>query len=186
MTFNIKEICEYDKSLAVEILNLIKKEHWDLDNIRQKVFKVHEQTKTIKLRHVKDLNFNDTNFINYPLFDEYKGSIEKILKIISNYYKIYDYCCILTKLDANGKIDSHVDIGSVYFEKSHRLHIPIKTNENVIFFVKNNSKNMEVGKIYEINNTNVHGVINNSYEDRIHLIIDIFEKKLNEINYKYF
>jgi len=40
--------------------------------------------------------------------------------------------------------------------------------------------NMEVGKVYEINNLTTHSVENNSIENRIHIIMDIFDKNIKE------
>ena len=39
-------------------------------------------------------------------------------------------------------------------------------------------KYLEKGYIYEINNALVHGVENNSNEDRIHLIIDFIDSNI--------
>jgi hypothetical protein len=41
-------------------------------------------------------------------------------------------------------------------------------------------ENMKVGKIYEIDNLNSHSVENHSTENRIHLIMDIFDKNIKE------
>jgi hypothetical protein len=180
MTFEIKELCDITEDLSKPLLNSIDKDHWKISTTRQKVYEVHRFTETIRLRHVKDLDFNNFKFVNYEMFDYYKPFIDNYLKIISNYFDIKDYTALLVNLKPKGMIDTHTDGGSRYFQLGHRLHIPIKTNENVFFTVGNMRENMKVGKIYEINNLAEHSVENHSTENRIHLIMDIFDKNIRE------
>ena len=56
---------------------------------------------------------------------------------------------------------------------SHRIHVPIKTNKNVLFSVDGEKRELNQGEIIEINNLKDHFVENNDpNEDRIHLIMD--------------
>jgi aspartyl/asparaginyl beta-hydroxylase (cupin superfamily) len=57
-------------------------------------------------------------------------------------------------------------------EFCNRTHIPIKTNDNVLFTVAGETINMKEGEIWEFNNQKYHSVHNNGDEDRWHLIID--------------
>lgn len=180
MTFEIKELCEISKDISKNLLSSINKEHWKIDTTRQKVYAEHRFTETIRLRHVKDLNFNNFKFVNYEVFEYYKSHIDEYLKVLSNHFEIKDYTALIVNLKPKGMIDTHTDGGSKYFQLGNRLHIPIKTNENVFFTVGNMRKNMEVGKIYEIDNLNSHSVENHSTENRIHLIMDIFNKNIKE------
>lgn len=180
MTFEIKEICQVEQSLSDNLLSLIDKEHWKIDTERQKTYEVHRFTETIRLRHVKNLDFNNFRFVNYETYNHYKSIIDQYLDIISNYFTIKDYTVLIVNLKPKGIINPHTDNGSRYFELGHRLHIPIKTNENVSFTVGNTTMNMKVGGIYEINNLTTHSVKNNSTENRIHIIMDIFDKNIKE------
>ena len=180
MTFEIKEICNYAENVANDLLSAIKKEHWKIDTTRQKVYDVHRFTETIRLRHVKNLDFSNFKFVNYGVFEYYKPYIDQYLKVLSNYFEIKDYTALIVNLKPKGMIDTHTDGGSRYFQLGHRLHIPIKTNENVFFTVGNMRENMKIGTIYEIDNLNSHSVENNSTENRIHLIMDIFDKNIKE------
>lgn len=71
----------------------------------------------------------------------------------------------------NTEIEPHDDYGDM-FEKSHRIHIPLITNENVLFNIEEKSFHFSSGEVIEINNLKSHSVQNNSNFDRIHLIID--------------
>jgi len=167
----IKTICQTNFILKVEDLN-----HWKNNTSRQEEYEQHKFTETIFLRFRKDLNAcSNFMLIDYPLMDVYRKHIKNYLNILSQHYKIKDYSVIIANLKSNGIIPLHYDCGN-YFELSHRIHIPIKTNENVLFKCGNVLSNMKTGFIYEIDNVgSAHGVINNSNEDRYHIIFDIFE-----------
>lgn len=180
MTFDIKQLGEYDDTLAQDLLSSINPEHWKISTERQKVYEVHRFTETIHLRHVKNLDFTNFRFVNYEMFEFYKSFIDKYLQILSKFYEIKEYSALLVNLKPKGIIDPHTDGGSRYFELGHRIHIPIKTNENVFFTVRETRENMKVGNIYEINNLGMHSVENYSTENRIHLIMDIFDKNIKE------
>ena len=68
MTFEIKEICQVEQSLSDNLLSLIDKEHWKIDTERQKTYEVHRFTETIRLRHVKNLDFNNSFSIFHRQF----------------------------------------------------------------------------------------------------------------------
>ena len=75
-------------------------------------------------------------------------------------------------LPSGGKILEHYD-GGLGFTLSHRIHVPIKTNKNVLFSVDGEKRELNQGEIIEINNLKDHFVENNDpNEDRIHLIMD--------------
>jgi len=110
MTFEIKEICQVEQSLSDNFLSLIDKEHWKIDTARQKTYEVHRFTETIRLRHVKNLDFNNFRFVNYETYDYYKSIIDQYLNIISNYFTIKDYTALIVNLKPKGIITMEVDI----------------------------------------------------------------------------
>ena len=75
-----------------------------------------------------------------------------------------------------GKIKRHYDDG-LNFSLSHRIHLPINTNSESVFFIGDQSFNLKQGQLVEINNKKDHHVENNSTYDRIHLIIDYIPSK---------
>jgi aspartyl/asparaginyl beta-hydroxylase (cupin superfamily) len=79
---------------------------------------------------------------------------------------------MLVKLFAGEKISVHVD-GAPLLVDVHRCHIPIVTNDKVVFKINDGKYYLEKGSIYEINNVVPHGVDNNSDVDRVHLMVDI-------------
>ncbi len=78
---------------------------------------------------------------------------------------------IAAKLTAGKTITSHTDHHQS-FHQSHRIHVPITTNNKVRFMIDGRPYRMKVGEAYEINNQKRHGVINSGDEDRITFIFD--------------
>lgn len=62
-----------------------------------------------------------------------------------------------------------------YFRKTIRIHIPIITNNDVIFYCNDAFFNMRSGEVWAINNLSKHGVINQHPTiDRYHIIVDMY------------
>tara|TARA_Y100000004_G_scaffold27216_2_gene27738 strand:+ start:4360 stop:4893 length:534 start_codon:yes stop_codon:yes gene_type:complete len=75
------------------------------------------------------------------------------------------------------KIKPHYDTG-LMFSLSHRIHLPIVTNNESIFMIGNQEFKFKVNQLIEINNKKVHSVVNKSKDQsRIHLIVDYLPLK---------
>ena len=81
---------------------------------------------------------------------------------------------MLARLEAGHVIDRHVD-GAGANLHTHKIHIPLQTNEKALFHIDDKSFNLKEGVGYEVNNIIPHGVENYGDEDRIHLIFEVFE-----------
>lgn len=168
----------YDISNILKLLEE-KQVDWLEYTARQKACRDMFHTETIKI--VYDNDFFSTNF--KPVFTKNYDIFEKDLKNISEIIKKnsdnngYLLRAILTKLFKKSKIPTHVDNANGTFKFSKRIHIPIITNDQCIFHVGQESLNMKVGEIWEMNNDKLpHSFVNDGDEDRVHLIIDWCEK----------
>ena len=96
----------------------------------------------------------------------------------------------LMKLRAGTKIAKHTDKvdKDIKSGKIIRLHIPVVTNENVVMksWLKSGIAefHMSKGECWWLDVSLPHQVDNNSDEDRIHLVVDIFNN--DTINERYF
>ncbi|OEK03953.1 aspartyl beta-hydroxylase [Roseivirga sp. 4D4] len=81
----------------------------------------------------------------------------------------------LMKLTAGSEIKEHRDYD--LDEEDVRLHIPIQTNEDVHFYVNQKEVLMAEGECWYLRLSDPHRVMNNSEQDRIHLVMDM---KLND------
>ena len=77
----------------------------------------------------------------------------------------------LAKLLPGSMIPEHMDT-NITLTHSHRVHMPVVTNEKVMFSVGGEKKHLREGEVWEINNKKAHWVENKSEEARIHLILD--------------
>jgi len=87
--------------------------------------------------------------------------------------------CLLAKMNPGSTIPVHHDTG-FWVPRSHRLHVPIITNERVVFRVGLNENEMirfafDEGYIIELNNQAKHAVDNFWDGTRVHLIFDYVE-----------
>jgi hypothetical protein len=61
-----------------------------------------------------------------------------------------------------------------YFSSTFRIHIPVVTNDKVLFFCHNAFFHMPAGEVWTVNNLSDHAVINDHpTEYRTHIIVDI-------------
>ena len=104
---------------------------------------------------------------------ELQEELEPLVNRIADYYQNNGFLVrmLLTQMAPGSEIPEHVDSGPALMN-CHRVHIPITTNDKVIFTVDGEKKNMQVGEFWEIDNSQDHSVENQGNEDRIHLIVD--------------
>ena len=163
---NFRFIGNFD---VLNIVDRLKDLNWNYFTWRQENRSGLEHTETIPL--IWENNFRYYNPWEY--LDSFKDELEKIKVIITKAVGPGDYItAVFTKLYAGHDISPHIDIGQP-FRDNPRIHIPITTNTNCLFTVGDETVNMKVGEMWEINNFNkVHSVHNRGLTDRIHLMID--------------
>ena len=157
--------------LLNEVLNLTT-EDWTRYTERKKTGGIaSKNTHTIPLMYDKKHRLNSKILHeNYDIFSAY---IEEIVLAASKHLgDVYTQQAMLAKLTAGTVIPTHMDKGPLT-AKTHRIHVPVLTNEECIFSVGNESMNLKPGQIWLIDNVNrYHGVENTGNSDRVHLIID--------------
>ena len=105
-------------------------------------------------------------------FDNIKNTLLPIYKKEYGNGKIIR--AIITRLKPNSEIPSHKD-GGTSLIICNRTHIPLQTNNNILFYVGGEERILKVGEVWEIDNSKIHSVKNNSNKYRTHLIIDYFK-----------
>lgn len=80
--------------------------------------------------------------------------------------------CIINKIKPGGRIYPHEDTPS-HADYYSRFHIVLQSSPGVIFIAGDEQVYMGTGECWWFNNKLNHEVINNSADDRIHLVIDI-------------
>ena len=137
----------------------------------------HSATKSVPL--IFDENRKDA--IKQKDYFLFENELEKITKIFKKVYGDGNlFTALLINLPAGKKIGSHIDVGE-NFDLSHRVHIPIITNDKCFFNVDIETKNLKEGEMWEIdNNGKYHWVSNEGNCDRIHLLVDWMALKKNK------
>jgi aspartyl/asparaginyl beta-hydroxylase (cupin superfamily) len=175
-----KKVCVIEQSLIDDFLSIIDENDWYVANYRDKAGNMSD-TNSIPIMHTKlcASGLNSMKAIDdikpEPLYEKYKNPLNLILQELKKYYEFDKYSAFLARLKPNGVIGSHIDSGK-FLTLCHRIHVPLQTNSNVEYLIDNKKYYWEIGNAYEFDNTRMHGVINNSNEYRIHLVINLYPK----------
>ena len=165
-----------------DILNKLlsyPEEEWWIDRTRQQMPPfVHKETTTIFVSEITATWQLGQPF--EPIFRLKDLELWKMIEpIVSHYEKKHNGKmgkAAFLRLPGNKIVDRHYDEGD-YLGLVHRHHIAIQTNEDAIFLINTEEKNIKAGDCWEINNARLHGVRNNGTTDRIHLLLDIMPNK---------
>ena len=178
--FNFKNHGNYDidniKNIIVKLSN-----EWFVNTSRQDTYDTHKNTISYFM-YQTDLNWKngETFLVNAKAED--KKLLELIEPIIKDLEIIHNGVrgnVLFIKLVAGTDIAPHHDGGN-YLDCTRRHHVPIITSDKTFFSVGLEKINMATGECWEINNTRLHSVENNSDIDRVHLLIDIMPNKYLE------
>ena len=169
---------DFDVEPIRKKIEQIPDDKW-LESKREQRFDIHSDTQSLDLIHF----FRDENTKpDYrELYFELQEELRPIVDRIAGFYQNNGFLVrmLLTKMPPGSAIPEHVDSGPALMN-CHRVHIPITTNDNVLFIVGGEEKTMRVGEFWEINNAFDHSVENKGNEDRIHLIVDWMPNTLEQ------
>jgi aspartyl/asparaginyl beta-hydroxylase (cupin superfamily) len=162
-----KVIMEIDNFYCENLLKIFDKQY---NKIHNKLY-----NRPIFFKEVEcDFTVNRFKIENKKKYDEFIEISKNLLDKLKDLYGSGKFWNIqIAKMRGGGVILPHTDSG-IGFILSHRIHIPLVTNENVIFKVDNEEFYFAKGNVYEINNIKEHSVLNHNPPDynRIHLIFD--------------
>ncbi len=180
---NFSYIGSVDTAELKRLVLDLSEEQWDSFAVRQQRYEVHRHTQTIGL--VYDPDFRHTHPTRLPTLQVFESAIRPALamtaehfeetpqgqRLIKQYGLGYFIRATLVKLKAGCGITAHQDL-NFSLTHSHRVHLPIITNDDVWFTVGNEALNIKEGQLIEINNRRMHSVENKGSADRVHLILD--------------
>jgi len=147
---------------------------WDADRYRQQAFSVHRHTRTLRAVWTEPAGFPHASTQVHPLWAQVEPLVSPVLAAIAA--RLPHPCrlanAMFARLDPGGHISMHSD-GGAFFATCHRVHVPLRTQPQVMFVVGGERVQMAVGEAWEIDNTRLHGVTNAGSEPRVHLIVDL-------------
>ncbi len=152
---------------------------WDLDDSRQGVADAVAQT--------------DAVLIRYPVFDdgsEYVGSTDTpwriaarelpsvrgvVLRLMSAVGAYSLGRVLISRLRPGGSIAPHADAGVAYADQPHiaRYVVVLQGQPGSLFVCGDETVCMLTGEVWTFAAPVLHSCVNNSTEDRLHLIVDL-------------
>jgi hypothetical protein len=121
-----------------------------------------------------EVKLRDTHLLGDPSF---RAVRDIMTQIPSTFERVR-----LMKIKAKSAIGKHSDRIDKDFGFNDgnivRIHVPIRTNEDVVFYLwegrEKTFNHLKTGHFYYVDVRAPHSVINNSNEDRIHLVMDTY------------
>jgi hypothetical protein len=134
---------------------------------------VHDTEEALK-SHLA--NFDQHENYDQPIFKQLPEARKYIFDLMAAVKGERLGRCMINKLKVGGQIYPHADT-PVHAEYWDRFHIVLQSAPGSNFRCGDEWVNMETGDVWWFNNKLEHEVINNSGDDRIHLVIDIRTSK---------
>ena len=157
------------------LVNKFKEEDWLAYKERKKTGGIASAySDTIPLIYNPKIRSNKP--IPHQHYEVFAGHINNVLLAANPHIgNLIATQAMLTRLQPKSMIKTHKDRGELT-QVSHRIHVPIVTNDKCLFTIEHDQKNLKAGEIWMIDNTDrFHSVENGGDEHRIHLIVDARE-----------
>jgi len=169
--YNILGHIECIKSLTEKVKSISHKEwgSW----VDRKVFIDQQDSNTIPVFNLPDRENRvfKNKIYNVKINNLLEEELQECYNRIEEYYPGEPKRVLLVSLSAGCNVQAHTDCG-YHLETCRRVHVPIITNNKVLFLCNGVQVPMAAGSLVDFNNNVQHEVINRSLQDRIHLIID--------------
>jgi hypothetical protein len=173
-----KIVCDIDETIIDSIVDAFTEDDWHVSDYRNKAGGM-SKTNTIPIMHTPLCRTGQCDMEPIKqlrkelLYDKYFPLVEPVLDKLREHYQFRQYAIFIARLSPKSSINPHADSGN-FLELCNRIHVPLVTNPEVKYMIDKNFYYWQRGKIYEFDNTRLHGVYNNSDEYRIHLVINLY------------
>lgn len=164
-------VLDVDVSELREEVNKLTNEQWIDWELRQNRYKVHSATQSYPFYFSEYGETAKPYNLDTKLWELTKPIIEKIEQLYNRRAEV----SLLVKLLPFKSIRPHTDGG--WFINTHRIHIPIITDPNILFILDGKKFHLEYGYAYEMNNVVEHSVVNPTNIGRVHLMVDLHPQK---------
>jgi Aspartyl/Asparaginyl beta-hydroxylase len=176
-TTSVRRLGTVDIAALKPAVAAIPEDIWNLENKdKPNRFEALDTTRHIVFRFVSDFKDWRTSY-DRPLWTEWQSLLTPVLEAATEDYGysqgIYPRV-MLARMAAGGVIQPHRDANPAA-KWPHKIHVPIETNDQVVFFVDGKDYRMAEGEAVELNNMGVHAVENRGASDRIHLIFEYYD-----------
>lgn len=152
---------------------------WNLEDAqKENDFDCFHDTRHIVFRFIEENRYH-RDFYSNPNWTIWQSRLLPLLEQASRSYDFKEPVypkVMLARLAAGAIIDRHTDGNAGSHPHTHKIHIPIITNEQARMFIRDRYFHLKEGCAYEVNNLVPHTVENFGATDRIHLIFEVFDQ----------
>ncbi|MFK7830657.1 MAG: aspartyl/asparaginyl beta-hydroxylase domain-containing protein [Congregibacter sp.] len=171
----LRDLGEIESQQLRDAMLALDEPLWREEELRQKKYQeVHYNTESLILIFCDHDDWPNIDVVKGASFDRLSEfALPLMHQIIATHYAPGGTIirAMAAKLKAGKTITPHTDQHQS-FHQSHRIHVPITSNNKVRFMIDGRPHRLEVGKAYEINNQKRHSVMNGGVDDRITFIFD--------------
>lgn len=176
---SLRDLGTVDSAPLVNAVLAMDDAAWQAQQYRQKAYSVHEHTESLVLVFCQ--GWPEMQITREPAWDPLHAvAVPLMHDIIGNHFPPGGTIirAMAAKLKAGGIIAPHRDTHPSFIH-SHRIHVPITTNNGVRFMINGRPYRFGVGNAYEINNQRNHSVMNRGKQDRVTFIFDYLPPQNN-------
>ncbi|MGX5713508.1 aspartyl/asparaginyl beta-hydroxylase domain-containing protein [Sphingopyxis terrae subsp. ummariensis] len=150
---------------------------WQAENAdKPNRFEALDATAHIVFRFISNMRDWRTGYAR-PLWDDWEPVLAPVLAAATadyGYAKGVFPRVMLARMPAGGVIQPHRDANPAA-KWPHKIHVPIQTNDQVLFRIDGQTYHIAEGEAAEVNNMGVHAVHNGGKTPRIHLIFEYYD-----------
>ncbi|MEQ1724946.1 MAG: aspartyl/asparaginyl beta-hydroxylase domain-containing protein [Sphingopyxis sp.] len=177
-TRTFRHLGQVDIAALKQAVLAISEEQWNAENAdKPNRFEALNVTRHIVFRFVSNYRDWRDNY-DRPLWAEWKHLLEPVLTAATADYGYAHGAyprVMLARMAAGGVIQPHRDANPAA-KWPHKIHVPIVTNDQVLFRVEGAQCVMPEGEAIEVNNMGAHSVENCGETDRINLIFEYYDR----------
>ena len=176
-TTSIRHLGNVDVAALRDAVLQLPEKVWAAENeTKPNRFGALDATRHIIFRFVS--NFDDwRQSYDKPLWNEWKPLLEPVLAKATAAYGYQRGAfprIMLAQMAPGGVIHPHRDQNPAA-KWPHKIHVPLLTNDQVVFYVDGTAYYFAEGEAVEVNNMGVHAVENRGDTNRVHLIFEYFD-----------
>lgn len=176
-TTSIRPLGPVEISALQAAVRSIPEEVWDAENaIKPNRFEALDRTRHIVFRFVSDTRDWRRSY-DCPSWAQWKDLLLPVLEQASRafgYAHVAFPRVMLARMAPGGVILPHRDANPAA-KWPHKVHVPLATNDRVVFHVDGIGYHFPEGEAVEVSNMAVHAVENRGDSDRIHLIFECYD-----------
>lgn len=148
-------------------------ELWNRDDCR-KTFEdsPHTQVDDILLRFGSK-DGDGLEAVNLPALAQLPGVVDNVLNVMRLVQGVRLGRMLITRLAPGHKIAPHSDVKGAYSKYYTRYHLVLQGFPGSLFNCGDETVQMLTGELWWFDASAEHSVINNSRDDRVHMLIDV-------------